>query len=116
MTIDNTEDFIQSGAIDLAIIELNDQREAGTLDEDDAGQLGHLERLQSDLSDWGGREVTLIREEAFTHHVEELACDMYGVSDEWFFYAHIDWEAAAEQVLIDYRSLDFDEQTYFVRA
>jgi hypothetical protein len=60
--------------------------------------------------------VTIIRESYFTDYAEELANDIGAVkSDAGWPNAHIDWEAAAEALKIDYTSGDFDGVTYWAR-
>ena len=66
--------------------------------------------------DWEHGE-TLIRESYWVEYVQQLAEDIGSVSsDAAWPYNHIDWEAAADELLIDYTTLDFDGETYYMRA
>lgn len=61
--------------------------------------------------------ATLIRDSYFTEYAEELAGDIGYIDREagWPLN-HIDWEAAADELKIDYMSVDFDGAEYWARA
>lgn len=64
----------------------------------------------------------LIRESYFTNYIEELIEDCYEMPKEMdsgnWPYRHMtmDYEAAAEEAKSDYTCLDFDGETYWMRA
>jgi hypothetical protein len=60
--------------------------------------------------------VTLIRESYFTTYARDLAVDIGAVSDDakWPCTC-IDWDEAADELKMDYTSVDFDGVTYYVR-
>lgn len=61
--------------------------------------------------------ATLIHEEYFLEYAEQLAEDIGAVSSNASWpNNHIDWDAAAEELKIDYMEVDFDGQTYLMRA
>ena len=68
-------------------------------------------------SDWDYGE-TLIRESYFMEYAQELAedCGDYNSRDVKWPYTCIDWEQAAQELLDDYASIEFDGVTYYLRA
>jgi antirestriction protein len=80
-------------------------------------ELDELDRLESEIGgDWNYGE-TLIPEDDFVDYAMELADDI-GVMDKhasWPFN-HIDWEAAAKELEMDYTQVEFQGETYLVRA
>ena len=71
--------------------------------------------------DWFHCE-TLIHDNYFTQYIEELINDCYEMPKEmnsgaWpWRHITIDYEAAADEAKQDYFSLDFDGETYWIRA
>lgn len=80
-----------------------------------------LESILEDLKGYGGDEqwrgdwypVTLIRDSYFTDYTEELVCDCYDLKLPPF--VHVDWEATAREVRIDYSTVEIDGVTFFYR-
>lgn len=96
-----------------------------TLDEDDASEFSTLTELLSDLKGYGGDEqwrgdwypLTLIHEDYFATYARELADDICEPSPSgmsWPFN-RIDWEAAAEDLQMDYSSVEYVGVTYWYR-
>lgn len=93
------------------------------LEEFDSGdegiELHHLKELADDASgspDWM-HGATLINDDYFEDYARELADDIGAVkSDAGWPTMHIDWEAAAKSLQQDYTQVDFDGQTFWVRA
>ena len=98
-----------------------------------------LATAEKDLAEWGGEEElkvlkafaneaegysdwdygeTLIRESYFVEYAQELAedCGDYNSRDVKWPYTCIDWEQAAQELLDDYASIEFDNITYYLRA
>ena len=74
------------------------------------------EQGENEVSDWSHGE-TLISEEHFTEYARELAYDIGAVRiDERWPLNHIDWEAAADELLHDYTEIDIGGKTYLVRC
>lgn len=67
-------------------------------------------------ADWVHGEQ-LIRADKFAEYAEELASDIGAIdrNARWPLN-HIDWEAAAEELKIDYTSVDFDGTEYLMRC
>lgn len=87
-------------------------------DDDDAnGELTALKEFASELEGYGDWQhgETLIADSYFPQYAEELARDLYDLPDHWPI-DHIDWEAAAEALKIDYTSADLDGETFYMRA
>lgn len=104
---------------------LKDDHEAepdgGHWSDEDAQELRTLTDIMDDLKGYGGDEqwrgdwypVTLIRESYFTDYTEELVCDCYDLKLPPF--VHVDWEATAREVQVDYSTVEIDGVTFFYR-
>jgi hypothetical protein len=113
--IDNTEDFIDSRDVIKRIDELEEDE---NLNKDKEQELKALKDLESQCQ-YGnfGYGTTLIHDNYFVKYAQEIAedtgaCDM---NHRWP-YNHIDWEGAAEELKMDYKSVDFDGETYWLGA
>lgn len=131
--IDNTENIIDSRDVIARIAQLEEERDCWQHDDDlpwneccpdDAKELDALETLAEQCEgygDWGHGEA-LIHEDHFVKYIEELIDDCYSLpkeltSGQWpYRHITIDYEAAAEEAKVDYTEVDFDGQTYFLRA
>lgn len=90
---------------------------------DDAEELEKLLKLLDDLRgrgtshDWGGDTYpdSLIADHHFSEYIEESAYDM-GAVQRGVSWIVIDWDATANAVKQDYRSVDFDGAEYWHRA
>lgn len=125
----NSDDVIDSRDVVKRIEEIEGAFEAAGLDpenlpegssaQDAADELKTLKALEDEASpyapDWSHGEA-LIRESYFTQYAEQLAEDIGAINKnaEWPL-AHIDWEAAAAALKIDYTEVDFDGVTYLIR-
>jgi Antirestriction protein (ArdA) len=135
--IDNTNNIIDVRDIIQRVEELRDVRlsyvtelahfdapVSPNLTDDEAEELGQLESLMSDLCGMGGDEkwegnwypVTLIRDDYFETHAQELAedCGMVDRKATWPNNC-IDWERAARELRMDYSSVEIDGVTYWTR-
>lgn len=85
---------------------------------DDAAELAALSKLAEEAEqyadDWQHGE-TLIRDSYFTDYAQELCEDIGDIPKNLPPYIHIDWEATARNIQMDYTSVDFDGVTYWVR-
>lgn len=59
--------------------------------------------------------VSLIREEYFTEYCQELLADIGDLPRDLPGYIVIDWEATADNLKVDYTSVDFAGEEYLVR-
>ena len=99
------------------------QKAADDIIEWDDDNLDELEVLreaneqgENYVPDWRHGE-TLIAEGNFTEYATELAYDIGAVrNDERWPLNHIDWEAAADELLHDYTEIDIGGRTYLVRC
>lgn len=117
--ITNAEDIIDSRDVIERIEELEDMAEDGDLDEDGTDELKALQALAKEAAnyapDWEHGEA-LIRESYFVEYAEQLAEDIGAINrDAPWPQSHIDWEAAARELRIDYTDVDFDGVTYLIR-
>lgn len=88
---------------------------------DNGEELRGLLSILEDLKGYGGDEqwrgdwypVTLISESYFTDYTEELVSDCYDLKLPNF--VHVDWEATAKDVKVDYSTVEIDDVTFFYR-
>ena len=74
---------------------------------------GSIEALESYAED----EPTAIRDDYFTQYAQELAADIGAIDPKASWPLNrIDWEAAAEDLLIDYNEADLEGESYYIRA
>lgn len=91
-------------------------------DREDDEKLADLEQLQSELSGdlryhGDNLEPTMIREDTFEEYAQELAEDVGAIgADLQWPLMHIDWEAAADALKIDYTSVEYDGHTWLIRS
>ena len=126
-SISNTHDIIDSRDVIERIDELESQAmnaedepgEGWELDDDEKEELKVLKKFAEEAEgyspDWN-YGATLIHEDHFTEYAKRLAEDIgaVGAEDRWPGN-HVDWEAAANELLIDYTAVEFDGVTYYVR-
>lgn len=89
----------------------------GVIDGDESSELDKLRQLRedADTSEWSFG-VAFISEVYFEDYARELAEDIGAIAKDTSWPAtSIDWEAAANELLIDYSSVDFDGVTYYFR-
>ena len=93
-------------------------------DNEDREELATLVGILDDLKGNGGDEqwrgdwypTTLIRETYFEDYARELAEDIGAIDKNAAWPArHIDWEAAAQELLQDYQETDIEGTTYYYR-
>lgn len=140
--VDNSEDLIDSRDVIARIAELEGEREilsdqhheaendgerataSAALDEWDTGDAGAelkglralVDEAEGYCPDWR-HGAALIRDSYFETYARDLAEDISGAelrAASWPF-DHIDWEAAAEALKMDYTAVEFDGVTYWVR-
>lgn len=116
----NTDDVIDSRDVIERIEELEESVNDGeTLTSEERDELEALRRLAQQgehCGDWEYGEA-LIRDSYFTDYARELADDIGSLPAEISWpCCHIDWEAAARALKMDYTSLDFGGVTYWVRS
>lgn len=83
-------------------------------DQEELDALKALAEEAEGYGDWAHGE-TLINKSYFTEYAEQLAEDI-GAIDRKVIWPlnHINWEAAAEDLLQDYTAVDFDGITFYV--
>jgi antirestriction protein len=86
-------------------------------------ELTLLSNIMEEMKGYGGDEqwrgdwypLTLIRESHFTDYVQEMLEDCGEIPKDLPHYIHIDWQATARDVQVDYTPIDVDGATYFYR-
>lgn len=144
--IDNTQDLMDSRDIIKYLEEITEERnelqdqldEVLTDDEDNHVLIADIreeleplieevESLQDfcneadNCADWSYGEA-VIHEDYFTEHTKQIIEDCYEMPEgfnngQWpWNNLEMDWEGAAEDLKQDYREIDWDGTTFFVRA
>lgn len=131
-TISNMESIIDSRDIIARIEELEsliednndlaeDEREDLTDEEEELAILQKVAEEGENSPDWSYGE-SLISEDYFIQYIEELIDDCYEMHKEmnssaWpWRHITIDYAAAADEAKQDYFEIDFDGQTFYIRA
>ena len=79
-------------------------------------RLNALRTLREDIGEEWRYGATLIPENEFEEYARELAEDIGAIPSDYSWPAsHIDWEAAARALRMDYTSVTFDGDDYLVR-
>jgi hypothetical protein len=114
-----TDDIIDSRDVIAAIEELESEFEDGSLDIDDIELLEQLKAFAEEgetCADWNHGE-TLIHEDYFKTYAQDLAEDVGAInSDASWPLGCIDWDQAADELLMDYTAIEFDDNTFYARA
>lgn len=121
--ITNDRDVIDSREVIERITDLENLADSDgvyVLDEDETAELAALRALaaegEASAGDWR-HGAGLIRESYFEDYARELAEDIGAIQKDGDWPTNrIDWEAAADDLKIDYSTVDFDGVTYYVRA
>ena len=105
--------------------EIEDACEAKDVEAIEAYQpeLDTLRAILEDLKGHGGDEqwrgdwypVTLIRGTHFADYTQEMLQDCGTIPRDLPHWVHIDWEATAREVKVDYSEVEIDGVTYFYR-
>lgn len=116
--ISNTDDVIDSRDV-IARIEELEAEDVGMLPADEFSELWALKALADEASgyaaDWQYGEM-LIHDDYFETYAQELAEEIGAVDPEAGWPLNrIDWESAADDLKIDYTSVEFDGETYWIR-
>ena len=85
---------------------------------DNQEEFDALNQLKDEIGSEWSYGVTLIDEDDFTEYAEDLASDLYGeqVRNASWPFCHIDWEAAADSLRMDYSQVDYLGTTYLYRG
>jgi len=89
------------------------------LDDEDRAFIRMFEQLEEELTsveDYAYNEPTLIKDTYFTDYAIEFADSVYGINDsmDWPFN-RIDWDAAADDLKMDYIEFEIGPYTYYGR-
>lgn len=85
---------------------------------DEAEELAALEELESEITDFM-HGATMILERDFESYAEELAEDItpgFSSTNQVWPFTCIDWGQAAKELAMDYTSVEYQGDTYLVRA
>jgi len=100
------------------LIELRDDEdhEFQDYEQEELDALLELESEIGSLEECARNGVYFIDEDYFEDYAREFAEDIGAIeSDASWPCTHIDWEAAADDLRMDFTEVDFDGQTYLVR-
>jgi hypothetical protein len=115
LTGKNQEEEIEEAgnAIDKAEDDLRDW------DNDNGDELKSLKSLADEGSNCSGDWIhgeSLINDEYWVQYVQELLEDIGDLPKDLPHYIVIDWEKTAENIQVDYSSVDFDGTTFWIRS
>ena len=113
--LDNLAALVEQAAID-GVLDGDIQEAADELEEAQAEHTALTDLWEAEGDDewqWG---ATLIRADYFEDYTRDFAEEIGAIVRDAAWPAnHIDWEAAADELAMDYREVEFDGQTYLVR-
>jgi hypothetical protein len=87
-------------------------------DQEDKDELEKLRAFKDEVnsSEWDFG-LTFISENYFEEYAQEFAEDIGAISkDSQWPLNHIDWEAAARELKMDYSTVEYDNETYYYRS
>jgi len=122
--IDNGQDVLDVSDICDRVEELEAKVEEQTaLDDEDADELMTLCTLLAQMKGYGGDNEwrgdwypgALIRRSYFVEYCEELVKDIGDLPRDLPGYLAIDWQATADNLEVDYSSVDYDGVEYLYR-
>lgn len=97
--------------------EISDSEFGHTWDFSDYEELQGLINLREEIGREWSDGVELIRERDFTEYAQDYAEGVGAINDDAGWPAcHIDWEAAANSLMMDYSSVDYEGETYYFRG
>jgi hypothetical protein len=108
---DEETDAVQEAADELesAESELTDWRK------DNEEELNELRVMRDEIPEWGYGE-TLVPETEWIYYVEELCVDCGYISKDFPGWIEIDWSATADNVAMDYSTVNYQGETYYYRS
>lgn len=125
----HTDEFRQRGSVigtgpDRVLVECVIHDTTVALDDTETERLAALTELDGQLfcgmDGYSRNEPTLILESEFEEYAREFAADVgWSGSDAYEnnpLMAHVDWESWAESLKADYTEVEFDDETYLIRA
>jgi len=95
-----------------------DDNEVSLLEEDEQEEMRQLQEIEKEVDGYSGSDfndgVTLIAEEDFEDYAREFADDVgaYASGSHW---PPVDWKQAAEELQMDYTSVEICNRTYWFR-
>jgi len=84
-------------------------------EEEGGAELERLKQLVVNANLKESKDNILINFYHFENYARELANDLYGIGEGWPFNC-IDWDAAADILKFDYRSVEFDGELFYIRS
>lgn len=120
--ISNQDDVIDSRDVIERIEELHEIATDESVDQNDRthanNELAVLQALQDEAEGYAPNwkyGATLIRSSYWVEYAQELCTDIGDVPRDFPSYLVIDWEATAQNLLVDYTTVDFDGVEYYIR-
>ena len=111
-----TDEMIDSRDVIARIEELVDDEDRDEADNDELKALQALADEAGGNSEWDYGEV-LIADHYFKTYAQQLAEDIGAIdSNASWPLTRIDWEAAANDLKVDYTEVDFDGESYWIRC
>jgi len=119
---ENNEDLEEASDIDEVLNSKNDDSYSKFFTEYELEIQEYLEvkdffdELEQYSSDWKYGS-TIIHEDYFTEYSEDLCKEIGDIPKDlpWYIANHIDWDAVADELKVDYSSVTYENSSYYIR-
>lgn len=112
-------DSLRSASIEAEEAYTAAQKALAEWDEENGEEFEALKEIndegESNFPDWKDG-ATLIRDDYFTEHAEEMVKDIGDMPRDIPSYIEIDWEATAANLKADYSTIEIDGTDYYCRS
>ena len=109
--------YLNTRELDSELDELQSRFDEEGLEEDETDRLNALVALRDEIGSEWRHGVTLIPEDEFEDYAREFAEDCFvGGGDKNPLLNYVDWSKWADDVKMDYSSVDFDGNEYWYRS
>jgi len=121
-TVEEGEDLQDAGTeqatLEEAVSDAKDNLESAEADfgDDEKTELDELETLENEITDFRHGQ-TMVPEDNFEDYAREFAEDIGAIpSDTQWPCTCIDWKEAAKELAMDYSTVEYQGESYLVRA
>lgn len=112
------DDMANASAEELAEADTAIEEAEADFDDDERAELAALKSLAEEAEGYADDWIhgaTLIRDSYFVEYARELLADIGDLPRDLPHYIEIDWQKTADNIQVDYTSVEFDGVTYWVR-
>lgn len=108
------DDFIED-FLDNEEHSSQEEADEAWLGTDEWDELDSLQSFAAEIENYVDESETLIHEDSFKEHAQQLADDIHDMNDNCWPFTCIDWDQAADELKMDYSSAELDGETYYYR-